>query len=375
MKVKISDPVIVAMGPSYEEVGWGPWQFPSAGFSDDGRVMVGVHVEQDSAETFGVDRLWFASEDKGDSWYPVSAEEAACAYTKAPSGDRLRCCECPPEKELEAAVAGVHMAFEQEGHGEYFMFDDLNPGYIDKKFKFYRVKAGESERKIEYNDIAYWPNQPICRQKNGSGVMRPFLFGKLRVAPDGSLWHTHYMYGNNPETGEPTNTLTAYFFRSVDNGKSWKLISWLDPRDVDGAYVFCEIDIAWTKKGKAIALLRAKNIFIAESDDGGYTWNKPRRLLPDEDWIEGVDPAITVLNCGGAVASYGRPHFFISTSTDPDSGKWDGYVDLCSESCGYSDVVAISDNEAIVAFVDFRHPVDGGTRKTLKVVRVTFTED
>lgn len=377
MKVKISEPVVVAEGPNWNEVGWGPWQFPSMGICDDGTVVCGVHVGHDDENDYGMERKWFKSRDNGETWEDATPLEAMRGRTKTVGGDRILIPERPPEKALIPATEGVEPAFSLDDYADCYIVDDLKGDLVRKEFPVRRVKKGGDEIIVDTAKIEYWPYASVYCLKNGGGVIPPFLFGKTRTAPDGSIWATHYQWSTDPETGKEMGGHGAYFFRSADEGRTWRLASWLDPTKTPPAGSFLEPDIGWSKSGKAVAMLRSNHIYWATSDDGGYTWNKPERFLPDEDWLDGVMPAICFLNCGAAIVGTGRPHFILKTACDFEKDGWDeGFYDICSESCCYSEIVAISDNEALVTYVDFQHPgEDGINHKTLKVLKVTFTED
>ena len=46
MKLKISEPTMIAMGPDSRKAGWGPYQFPDLLVLDDGKLICcGTHEE------------------------------------------------------------------------------------------------------------------------------------------------------------------------------------------------------------------------------------------------------------------------------------------------------------------------------------------
>ena len=205
------------------------------------------------------------------------------------------------------------------------------------------------------------------------------------------MWATDYGHVPSPYNGEYTGGLSQFYLRSADNGESWDMMSWLDPRRTDGAYIFCEADIAWTSNGTAVTLIRGAKSYIAQSTDGGVTWTDPVEF----DEI-GVMPAIVSLKCGALISSYGRPGFFIRASFDPDGKVWEEPVEIIGNydhtpemneecesmpghswgTCSYSDILPISDNEALVVYTDFFVPDENGIkRKSLMVIKVTIVEE
>ena len=96
VKLRFGDPVVIACGPTYEEVGWGPYQFPGISRLDDGRLVANFSVSDDTKEAYGSEAGRAISSDNGKTWSPISAEDLPaikrCAGMKLPSGKRLRSC-------------------------------------------------------------------------------------------------------------------------------------------------------------------------------------------------------------------------------------------------------------------------------------------
>lgn len=393
MKMTVSDPIVVAQGPTYEEVSWGPWQFPTLGVLDDGRIVCGLDTTQDDMEAYGVPKRWFVSADGGDTWGPIAWEEAeAQSAPVIPSGDRLLSVAAPPVTVDERIFPKEEPKLRIEGFADIYEYDDLGDGAPDKVWFFHRVKKGEKKPIEEATRIAYWPHMPAERTARDK-MLLPFGFGRLRVAPDGSLWQMHYTNGADPKTGEWYLYHSLYYFRSTDNGRSWSLASYISAKDVPDVISFCEQDIAWTKSGAAVSLIRAfrdgENVtYIAHSGDGGFHWDS----LEEFDDV-GVDPAIRVLDCGAGIASYGRPGFYIRASFDPDLKKWEEPYEVISRrdhsgdmnypcdpgpghsdgTCAYSEILPTGYDTALVTYVDFFVPDENGVkRKSLMVRKIKF---
>ena len=78
VKLKISDPVIIAQGPRYKDVGWGEFQFPLVGAcAEDGSVYASVQITEDSGDAYGsrLSRAFFVSKDEGEHWEALPKEE------------------------------------------------------------------------------------------------------------------------------------------------------------------------------------------------------------------------------------------------------------------------------------------------------------
>lgn len=370
MKMTLSKPVPVAYGPTWAEVGWGPWQFPSMR-KDGKRVFAGVHVGQDSEDDYGLENKWFYSDDNGETWTPATREESDRGFVVAENGDRIFQSALPPVEVDPKIFEGITPVGMFEDYYTFYRFDDFPEGTFDRAFKMTRIRKGCTERETFLAPIKNFDDLLIRRINGTNKVLLPFMFGRLRKAPDGSLWFTSYDRGLTPGTGEFYDCFFAYFYRSDDNGESWELASVQDPQKTEGAICYCEQDICWLPSGRALTVSRSEGLHLAISDDGGYTWGKSVQL----DTI-GVDPAICALKCGAVLTSYGRPGFFVRACFDGKGEKWEEPVKINQETCSYSDIVAISDNEALVAFTEFHYTDENvENRKTLMVVKVTFEED
>ena len=393
MKMKVHEPVCIAQGPTYEEVSWGPWQFPGLREDEHGNIYASIGISEDNESARENDSAWFISRDRGETWEQTTPENAAVGYTLMPNGDRL---ESFPSKLYQIPEEAYKDAEPLEVLHDWcdiyvYNKEDIKPGYIGDKFRFWRVKAGETERKIDYGTISGYDKQVVTRTING--FSDPYLFGRMRVAPDGSVWHTDYGRERNQVTGKYHPGFTALYFRSTDYGKSWKLESTIEPPPLDSPNYnyYCEPDIAWLDEKTAVTVNRGSFCSYAVSHDGGFTWDEPKYF----DSI-GVYPAIAALKCGAVLVSYGRPGFLLRASLDGKCETWEepveliGRYDHASEmnepcapggghswgTCSYSDIVVLNDNEALVVYTDFFRPDEKGIkRKSLMVVKVSFEEE
>ncbi len=72
MKMNVGKPICVAQGPTYEEVSWGPWQFPTIGETDDGAIVVTCAAGQDNEVDADLPPHVFQSFDRGETWEPCA---------------------------------------------------------------------------------------------------------------------------------------------------------------------------------------------------------------------------------------------------------------------------------------------------------------
>ena len=88
MKLILGEEHVVVRGIRPEEKLWGPYQFPLPYRLDD-RILVSVHVEEDTIVTSGNPTRWFESFDEGNTWQETEPKNAAQCGLKLPNGDRL----------------------------------------------------------------------------------------------------------------------------------------------------------------------------------------------------------------------------------------------------------------------------------------------
>ena len=56
MRLNISEPILISMGPDSRKAGWGPYQFPEMKLLPDGRLLVLFNDRLDSEAVFGTER-------------------------------------------------------------------------------------------------------------------------------------------------------------------------------------------------------------------------------------------------------------------------------------------------------------------------------
>jgi hypothetical protein len=397
VNLKIDNPVIAIMGPE-SAVGWGPCQFPALKKMPDGRLVLQYHVGQDSCEEYGKGSGWLISDDNGDSWRDVSPEEMpmviGCFGTKLPSGKYIRIItppNHPVDKDFYKAYPNRGRIGEDYGSGCGWSLpaeelpQDLFP--MGWQYGIYDPSTGEDE--TYFCDLDY-PGMNIHFLGTGS-LVRPFPYDNLCVAPDGTLWQATYHFGRNPETLEHTAPyLACYFFQSLDEGKSFKLKSWIqykpDTDEFPNAFNvegFCEPYLSFLPDGSMVTLIRTSSStpsYIAHSYDGGNTWTKPEKF----DRI-GVFPQLLTLDCGVTLASYGRPGVFLRATDDPHGKEWDVPIEILPfipfdtwtwgcDSCSYTGLLPLDERTAILAYSDFRLKDEEGKERKCLLVRKIHVE-
>ena len=198
MKLVLDKPVTVAQGLTLEEADWGPWQFPQLLKREDGVLFASINLGPDNWESYG-DTLWYKSSDNGRTWTDSNPSEAATAYPKAKNGDGFMAkdrgyIDIDP-KLLEGIEPKHVLNFDDKPFFDYYLYSDLRPGTIDTSVMFMRLKKGETEQEGFCPKVTDNPGLCIVRPSGTDKLLPNKMFGRLRVAPDGSLWQMHYDRG------------------------------------------------------------------------------------------------------------------------------------------------------------------------------------
>src|SRR5579859_513273 len=162
----------------------------------------------------------------------------------------------------------------------------------------------------------------------------PMKMGSTRVAamqlPDGGILLPLYgrmdgtFYGMREPVGE---YMRSYFVRSDDGGNNWEHFTTIayDPAHVVG---YAEPAPLLLKDGRIVVLMRVHhrpthrpdNIYQVVSDDGGYTFSRPRRLN-----LWGYPGQLINLRDGRVLFTYGyrRDEFGVKACISEDGVTWD----------------------------------------------------
>lgn len=453
MQIKLGNKIVVAQGPTFDIKDpdcWGPFQFPRAYLLDDGKIAVSLYNAQET--DFGTKRMYFISSDNGVSWTKANFNAQDKCGVLLPNGDRLfepeepgvvlddyfipwgfYCSSILPGEEPESgnlfskpprkltAWGGTYeestkmprpysISYNQYGQQvRVYLHDSLPSGLLPKALPYIRLKKGEDKPVKELAPLLDWNHYfNTCVIANDKICFAPTsATGRLRVAPDGSVWTATSSYNKfavNPTNGAVINAAVSFFLRSDDNGKTFHLVSFLEhirnsSLEPSISAGFLEPDIAFLPDGTIFALLRTTEcvsmntlefapLYCARSTDNGKTWSKPEKFADS-----GVLPKLCTLKCGTTLASYARMGTYIRKTDDPSGINWDDPIEILpatdraylanephkalftqeySGSCCNVDLIAISDNEAMLFYTDFYYPdKDGIKRKTLIAQKIT----
>jgi len=413
INVSLDSPVIVAQAPAELDraaAAWGRWQFPYISRLPDGQLLVRFSIEPDSVGSYGKPVAHAYSSDNGRTWR-MGEPKPGCQVHEingpAPeagillsNGDRLRPVQLRSMNagSLNLPASACDFVCSYGYPRSLYRVEDLPKEF--SAWRFQRLPAGASQW-IEESATVHIPGDLRCVtfEKSRSappGVGRigqvregflplPFLWGKIRPAPDQSLWAVTCecrLFGGTP-------LYTPIFLRSTDHGHTWHMVSEIryqgdeeaDPlaKKRDG---FTEPDYAFMPDGSIICLMRTMDgnghgpLYLVHSDDMGRTWSRP--VVFDSF---GKMPQLLTLGNGVTLASYGAsggPGYFVVRATrDPSGRTWEAPVRTAVsppqpgawDTCGHTEMVPLDDHNVLIVYSDFNYPDKNDTKRKSILVR------
>jgi len=410
IQVKLSEPVVVAQSPpelNRAGGGWGRWQFPFLRRLADGRLHVSFSVEPDAASSYGKPVAHAYSADEGETWQigPPLVEHEAADGVLLPNGDRLQPVQRPSrtaaELDLPKSVCDFVCSFRFPR--SLYRADEL-PAELSE-WRFRRLPAGKMEwveevatmripdqlRSVIQEDArGATPGVGGIEQVTSGVLPTPFLWGKMRVAPDESLWAVTYDW--RLQDGKPQ--YAPQFLRSIDQGRSWDVlgeIHYQGDEQVDSKAAkrdgFTEPDYNFRPDDSIICVMRTSDghghgpLYLTRSVDGAKTWSRP--VAFDRSFDGGKMPQLLTLAGGVTLVSYGQSggprHIAVRATADPAGLDWQPPVQAgfsppsagAWNSCGHTEMVALDDQTALMVYSDFSYPDKNGVqRKSILTRRI-----
>lgn len=359
--ITLSEPVVVAQ--ANQEEAWGYYQFPSIGRADDGTLIVGWQMKEDSHTTYGKSssrkEAPKMSKDKGKTW-----TERDKNYHELRGVNQIRLKDGRIFKILTPASKDIK---------QYKNF----PQQVGKdgRMTFYREDNLPEELRGVYIEDG---GQTIHSIINDPGALRYAIddqmpvqwWGNIKELQDGSLVVGTYPNYYLNEKGQ-VNSSQVCFFKSTDGGREWNRI---------GEIPFCQsIEVAkngWINKNgdyeePAFTIL-ADSTYICVmrtgmvspmlesfSYDRGVTWSIPKAISPN-----GVDPSLLLLKNGVLVLASGRPGIQLRFSFEGKGERWSEPIDFIpyilqdgsyemNVSCGYPAIIEDTKNSFFIVYSDF----------------------
>ncbi len=365
VSLEIGLPVLIAQ-TAPDVRGWGYYQFPEIEKTAAGSLHVRYHVRPDSAHAYGLAKGHAFSADNGLTW-TAGGQEPSDAGLLLPNGDRLRIKHLPAINASQIDLPGAPIDQIQSYSALVRIYDATGFPPETKGWPLERLAAGSADWVLDIKPIEY----PGEIRHIVEGVLPMHMFWRLRLAPDHTIWGIAYTFvnsGRNPIRCQPL------FFTSRDNGRTFQFLSTITYQplpEIDRQYSlrggFGEPDVAFLPDGSIFCLLRTTDghgigpLYGCRSRDGGKTWSRPAFF----DGL-GVWPTLLTLKNGVTLVSYGRPGLYLRATGSPAADRWDERVtivtplDYQTDTCSYSDMVAIADDSVFLVYSDFNYPNPAG---------------
>ncbi len=384
-EIVLGDPVVVAQGPSFDDVGWywGSFQFPALTRLNDGRIYCSFSNRPDSSTAYVYDSdipNEYVSDDGGASWHEADG-------SLLPEGWETKVGFFAQNSYTDDSLSKYTPVYQSE-NGTCKLYYAKDVPEFDQTVSCYSYEKGKQVRWI--CDFI-WDTMPVVVE---NGRIMPLsawaaLGSRQIVTPDGVRHFAMYSYGFDNETGEVANGwhYNLYIFRSEDGGHLWEYESQIlttaeftegQERPIEG---FCEPCMNVMPDGSVVMLIRTDAgtpSYITRSTDNCLTWSKP--VVFDE---VGVLPQLLTLDCGVTLASYGRPGLFVRATDDPRGLIWADRVDLGIRgsmgsgddawawfSCCYTSLIPLDSHTALLAYADFMYPSVTNPNATAKSILV-----
>lgn len=378
-RVDMAQPSVVLEAPA-EERRWGRYQFPTIYRMADGRLICFVHVEADSAESYGMPQRILVSSDDGLSWREDRGA-ASQAYGLSLPGSEWLVIDTPPALPVEGLAlplaAGTFTSYRQPF--SLYRWPELSADLRRIFFKRYTKGTWTRESAV----IA----DPGGMRYAVGGRFPRIWWGNMEVKANGSL--TAVTYPHISAEGPPFHFECATW-RSLDRGRTWQILGRIpyrpvesdDPKakDRDG---FTEPAFTRLRDGSLYAVLRTTDgngsgpIYAVRSADGGRGWSKPAVIAAN-----GVLPQLLRLGNGMLVLASGRPGVQLRVSKSGLANDWSDPLDLLpptsakldADSCGYTNLVALDSDTFLIVYSWFQKPdADGTPRKAILARRIRLT--
>ncbi|MCA9040851.1 MAG: exo-alpha-sialidase [Planctomycetaceae bacterium] len=407
ISIKLSDPVVVARAPvelNRAAKGWGRWQFPHLSQLTGNRLQVRYSLNPDSYESVGKSSGQAVSDDQGQTWQqlepaPDSEVEEGILL---PSGDRLKPVALPSVRgeELDLPESVCDFVCSYRFPRSLYRRSDLPANC--QGWQFARLKKGEATWETEQATVnipdeifhltdetrrGLTPSIGKTEKVTKGNLPLPYMWGHMRIAPDGSLWGVSY--GWRLYDGVPR--YAPLFLRSTDEGRTWELqgeIKFVSNPQIDPHAEtrdgFTEPDYQFMPDGSIICIMRTSDgnghgpTLLTRSTDEAKTWSAPVGYGKF-----GKTPQLLTLKNGVTLATYGQsggPGYFMIRATDDPAGlNWTTSLKMkvskpqpnAWDTCGHTEIVPLDDHSALMVYSDFNIPDENNIpRKTILVRKI-----
>lgn len=381
LSVFLKEPVVVDVATKPEK--WGYFQFPSILQKTDGALAIKWNLTIDAIEAYGSNQFGSAvSKDGGKSWQLDRVEEDGGSLLLN-NGDKINVVTPKAIKVEELQLPkpiGKGMDTYARTSSTFYKLHDLPE--IRKGVYLKRLRKNSNAWEEEKADLY----DPEAARYSFKGLFPVLFWGDMHLAKDRSAIAGIYPGFHIDEKGEVDPRSGVFFYRSEDNGHSWKIqgrILYVPDLQLDSAgnkrMGFTEPAFEVMSDGSFLAIMRTTDgighgpMYASRSTDLGKTWSKPEIIAPS-----GVLPRLLQLDNGVTVLASGRPGVQLRFSTDGTGKEWTDPFELLpyknandQVSCGYTGLIATGSDRFLIVYSDFNYENEKKEiRKAIKVREV-----
>ena len=375
--LELSEPVIAGQGKCSV---WGPYQFPELMYTRSGSILCSWAMHHDTIEYTG-ETGEAVSDDSGLTWR-ARTENDIPVYT-VPMGNGKCFADFVGKGAHHVDWIGKYTPVCQRHGIRIYSANEIPECDKSLLCREYDPLTGEiSTFPVTLN----WPDMPLMVYPGDQvyPICQVMALGSRNgmIALDDGLYFCTYC-GSHTQSESFRGFNSVYIFRSTDCGRSWNLLSRLDVDEVTfhPAEHFEGLDepmMSEMPDGSVVMLMRSGSglpSWIVRSTDHCRTWSTPEKF----DDI-GVLPFLLTLDCGVTLASYGRNKLYLRATSDPSGMDWQDHTEILlspgNASCYYTDMIPLSETEALWTYTDFHYPSpDGEPMKTVLTRKITVVRD
>lgn len=379
--IKLSEPIMVAQAE--QEEAWGYFQFPSIAKAEDGTLVVTWSMKQDSHVAYGVksNRKYtpMMSKDDGKTWEPLKNVGFALGgnnHVRLNNGKILEI-YTPQAKDIKAYDHIPQYAW-KDNDCSYYQLEKL-----PKELQNIYFNLWNEERKSKL--VSSVVEDPGLLRYAIDNLMPIVWWGNIKQIKDESLIAGVYpCFYQEKEYGPAYEAVS--FYRSIDEGKTWKYVSKILFQNNGNTYTrgeksFDEPTFEILNDSTYLCVMRTGSsspMYRSFSYNGGHTWTRPEPFTPN-----GVKPWLMKLGNGIIVLASGRPGVQLRFNIDGKGKEWTDPIDMISfmkqdgtyssdVSCGYVSMCKASSNTIYFVYSDFTTKDKlGKTRKSIWFRKVT----
>ncbi len=380
--MRVSDPIVVSYSAPGESR-WGYHQFPALSRLPDRSILLMYADAEDASESHGAAAPAFVSTD-GEEWASFTGEPTPIrphfAISEMDDGEFLI---VPAERYFDAA--GLQLpepVATADVYGTVYTYrcSEL-PGEVGADLGLLpALRYAPDTRSWSATTVSYDMTDRLAWRREGSSLLpRPFFERSVTKHGDAYLYPDYRVRFALPD-GRIAPKGCTWLMASTDNGRTFTRRG-LVAVDPSGHDLCGEPTVAETSDDKLVCVVRRtdhvqKPMAITWSHNDGRSWSP---LLDLFDF--GVFPSLLSLANGTLLLSYGRPGVYLAVSRDGTGRRWDETLSIIEgdhsavqrDSCGYTNMLAMSDSTALIAYSDFQAKDRKGRRCKAVCVRLIET--